>query len=86
MTSEEWVYSDSTSGFTQIEPQNGKPASEKTIVYVLQNEDYLFIAFKCYQNYNTDKVANITTRDQVDDSEDLVLLMLDTFDDKRSGL
>lgn len=81
----EWLGADSTSGFTQLEPRKGNPASEKTIVYILQNSDFLYVAFKCYQSETSSIVANITARDQIDDSEDLVMLMIDTFNDKRSG-
>jgi len=81
----EWIGSDSTAGFTQLEPQKGNPASEKTIVYILQNDAYLYIAFKCYQQDPTSIVANITTRDKLYNSDDGVLIMLDTFNDQRSG-
>jgi hypothetical protein len=82
---QEWATSDSTSGFIQLEPQKGNIASEKTIIYILQNEEYLFVAFKCYQKNPASIVANITTRDQIDKSDDAVMLLLDSFDDQRSG-
>jgi len=85
INAQEWIGSDSTTGFTQLEPQKGNPASEKTIVYILQNDDYLFVAFKCYHNNPASIVANIAARDQVDKSDDAVFLLLDTFDDQRSG-
>jgi uncharacterized protein DUF5916 len=81
----EWLDSDSTSGFTQLEPQKGNQASEKTIVYVMQNEEFLYVAFKCYQKKSATIVANITSRDKLDKSDDAVMLLLDTFDDQRSG-
>jgi len=81
----EWAIADSTFGFIQLEPEKGNPASEKTIIYVLQNEEYLFVAFRCYQKDPAHIVADITSRDQLHKSDDAVMVLLDTFDDQRSG-
>jgi len=82
---EEWTGADSSSGFIQLEPQKGQPASEKTVVYILQNRETLFIGFKCYQKNPDAVVADITRRDQLDNSDDAVLVILDTFNDQRSA-
>ena len=85
VTVQEWAIADSTFGFTQLEPEKGNPASENTIIYVLQNEKFLFIAFKCYQKDPVSIVSNITVRDQLYKSDDAVMVLLDTFNDQRSG-
>ena len=85
VTAQEWAIADSAFGFIQLEPEKGNPASENTIIYVLQNEEYLFVAFRCYQNDPASIVSNITARDQLHKSDDAVMVLLDTFDDQRSG-
>ncbi len=82
----EWTDAASTTGFTQLQPHKGAPASEKTMVFLQQNADYLFVAFQCFQDNPSKIVANISRRDQLDNSDDAVLLLLDTFNDKRSAV
>ncbi|MBN1560631.1 carbohydrate binding family 9 domain-containing protein [candidate division KSB1 bacterium] len=86
ITENEWTGVTSTTGFTQLQPHKGAPASEETIVFVQQNANYLFVAFQCVQQNSSDIVANISRRDRLDNSDDAVLLLLDTFNDKRSAV
>jgi hypothetical protein len=85
IANQEWTDSDSGSGFIQLEPHKGKSASEKTIVYIMQDEHHLYFAFKCFQIDLSTIVANVTARDQLENSDDAVLVLLDTFNDLRSG-
>ncbi len=85
VSEKEWAGSDSAIGLIQLEPEKGSPASENTIIYILQSEEYLFVAFKCFQIDPASIVANITARDQLNKSDDAVMILLDTFDDQRSG-
>ena len=85
LSASEWNSADSTSDFIQLHPQKGERSSEETIVYVSQNDEYLFIAFKCFQQNNVQVTANITTRDQLTESDDAVMILIDTFNDQRTG-
>ena len=85
INSYEWPSADSASGFVQLEPDKGTSATEKTIVYAAQNETHLFFAFKCLQKEPSTIVANITARDQLQKSDDAIMVLLDTFHDRRSG-
>ncbi len=84
-TAQVWVIADSGLGFIQLEPEKGNPASENTIVYIMQNDEHIFIAFRCYQKDPATIVANITARDQLYKSDDAVMVLPDTFDDQRTG-
>jgi hypothetical protein len=42
-----WFEADSVNNFTQAEPDEGKAPSELTTVYVLQDADNLYVAFRC---------------------------------------
>ncbi len=79
-----WEVSSPTSGFIQMEPEKGKPSSEKTMVYVAQTEDYLYIGMKCFMEMTSTVTANISARDQLEGTDDLVFIMLDTFNDLRT--
>jgi hypothetical protein len=43
-----WLQADSVSDFTQSEPDEGQPPSERTVVRVLQDRENLYVAFCCY--------------------------------------
>lgn len=72
---EVWFKADSVFAFTQQQPDNGKPASEPTTVYLLYDAHHLFVAFRC-------EVADLTrVHDRLSEEPDGVRLLLDTFDD-----
>lgn len=73
-----WQKADSAYGFTQSEPYEMKPPSELTTVYLLQDGDNLYIAYRCL--YRThEPVANLRG------NEDNVTLFLDTFCSKTTA-
>ena len=76
---------DSATNFIQLEPQKGKPASEKTIIYAVYNDQHIYFAFKCYDQEPETIVSNIQIRDNLKKSDDAVILLLDTYRDNRSG-
>jgi len=75
---------DSAVGFIQMEPNPKSPSVEKTVVYVLYDDNVLYVAFKCYQNPESIK-AKIQTRDNLSKSDDAVAFTLDTYNDQRTG-
>ena len=42
-----WLQADSITDFVQAYPDEGQPPSERTTVYVLQDRDNLYVAFRC---------------------------------------
>jgi len=74
----EWV-----DDFTQNEPYNGRPASQRTEFKVLYDEDNLFVAVKAFDTSPDSIVNRLTRRDQADG--DLVGIILDSFHDLRTG-
>ena len=77
-------FPDSATSFIQLEPQKGKAASRKTVVYFGYDSLNIYIFWKCYQP-SDEIVAKIQSRDQLSKSDDLVLLMLDTYNDNTSA-
>lgn len=42
-----WVGADSAYGFVQHAPYEKEPPTENTVVYVLQDDENLYVAFRC---------------------------------------
>ena len=81
----EWGLPDSISSFTQLEPVRGQESSRPTTVYIGQDEKNIYFAFKCYANNRSEIVGKIQRRDQVDDSDDVVVVLLDTYNDNQNA-
>lgn len=74
---EVWNLSPVISNFTQQEPLEGEPATESTYVYLLQDKENLYVAFKCYQGVKP--VLEIRGWDNA--SGDYVTIFIDTYGD-----
>jgi len=71
-----WTRADSAYGFVQQRPEAGKPASEATTVYLLYDEENIYVAFRC-------AVSDMTqVHDRLSEDADGVRLLLDTFCDR----
>ncbi len=71
-------------GFVQREPHPGAPVSQKTQVLVCYTADFIFFAFRCY-----DDPSRITAKEMARDvdlsPDDRVQIILDTFLDGRNA-
>ena len=72
------------SDFIQREPDNGKPASEKTEAWVAYDDDAIYVAAKLYDSHPELIKAELSRRDYTAVS-DKFLVFFDCFNDKRSG-
>jgi len=79
-----WAQADSITGLTQTEPREGTPASARTVVKVLADEEALTIGVRAEQP-GTPIVAYARDRDASLSNEDHVRVVLDTHLDGRSG-
>lgn len=79
-----WENASVISDFIQRQPNTGEPSSEPTIVYILYDENYLYIGMRC-----TDDPKKITANELARDvslgNDDRVQIIFDTFLDKRNG-
>jgi hypothetical protein len=69
--------------FTQNEPYNGRPASQRTAFNILFDDNNLYMAIKAYDTSPDSIVNRLTRRDQADG--DLVGIIVDSFHDLRTG-
>ena len=81
----EWDVLQPASGFIQMEPDKGQDATEITQVYASFDSSNIYVAFSCLQGNRNPITANIQTRDRVKGGDDAVILILDTYGDKRSA-
>jgi len=68
--------------FVQLTPKENGPPTEKTVAYVGYDEKNLYLAFRCFDSDAAKVRCSITSRDNIID-DDWILLMLDTFNEKR---
>ncbi|HWB25379.1 MAG TPA: carbohydrate binding family 9 domain-containing protein [Chitinophagaceae bacterium] len=83
----EWQLATPASGFIQIEPYQGQPATQSTQVRVLYNKQYLY--FGVFARDSLGKKAIRATdfkRDFNITQHDLVTLLFDGFNDKRNAM
>src|SRR6185436_778591 len=72
------------SGFTQREPQDGAPSSQRTDVYLGYDSKNLYAVFVAHDDEPESVRANLAPRENIG-NDDRVGLLVDTFDDQRTG-
>ncbi len=75
---ESWATADSAYGFVQFRPYEGTKPSERTAVYLLQDNNNLYVAFRCY-------AENTPLTRQLSGKEDKVILFLDPFFSRKTA-
>ncbi len=80
---ESWVLADSATSFVQMEPVPGDKSSESTVAWFGYDESNIYAVIKCYQSGPV--IARNQSRDALSKSDDLVALLIDTYNDNRTG-
>lgn len=80
---EAWKSGTWSDDFTQNEPYNGRPSTQRTEFDILFDDDNLYVAIKAYDTSPDSIVNRLTRRDEADG--DLVGIILDSFHDLRTG-
>lgn len=70
-------------GFTQYDPVEGSPASQRTEVYVLVDKDAVYFGVKAYDDSPSEIRATLSERDSYTFTDDYIRFVLDTFNDQR---
>lgn len=81
-----WNGLTATTGFTQVRPFEGQPASQKTEVYVGFTDEALYIGVVCYDEKPDEIVVTDSRRDSSLEDTDSFQMVLDVFDDNQNGL
>jgi hypothetical protein len=78
-----WQSGDWADGFTQNQPYNGSPETQRTKFKIVFDDDNLYLAIRAYDTSPDSIVNRLTRRDEVDG--DLVGVIFDSFHDLRTG-
>jgi hypothetical protein len=75
------------SGFIQMEPQAGQPATEKTDVWVFYDQDNVYVSFRAWDSQPDKAIVNEMRRDSNNIRQgDSVEFSFDTFRDRRNAI
>jgi len=85
LTDPVWASVKPSEGFTQVAPDEGAPASERTEVRIAYNADTLFVAVVCYDSDPSGIVVVEGRRDSELDATDSFRMVFDTFGDGQNG-
>lgn len=80
-----WAAAPAFDDFTQVEPVEGAPPSQRTLVRLLFDKDNLYVAVRCFDASPGQIRAVQLQRDSSMVSDDHVELVIDPFDDGRNG-
>jgi hypothetical protein len=72
-------------GFIQRQPKDGEPASQRTEVYLGYDDKRLYVIFVAFDSEPRKVRARLTRRENLNDEDDWVEVVLDTFRDQRRG-
>ncbi|HPG38920.1 MAG TPA: DUF5916 domain-containing protein [bacterium] len=70
--------------FTQLEPKEGEPATERTVARIAYDDEALYIGLRMYDSAPDSIVARLCRRDDGNKSDE-IFLAIDPYYDRRSG-
>jgi len=79
-----WSKAVTTSGFIQRKPNSGQPATQKTEVMIVYDDDYLYVAARLFDS-EPDKIAAQLFRRDGDGYSDWFEVMIDSYYDHRTA-
>ena len=80
-----WESAPVLTGFTQFDPVEGVPATQRTEARVLLTDDAVYFSVKAYDDVDGGVRATLGDRDSFARSDDYVRFIVDTFNDRRRG-
>ena len=84
LNEKDWQIAPADSDFVQYEPNGGQPATEKTTVQVLYDDNALYVGVRAYDS-EPDKVRGLLTRRDQESPCDFLSIGIDSYGDKRTA-
>ncbi len=81
----EWSLTEPYSTFTQQEPDEGQPATERTEIWFLMDRTNLYVAVVCHDSQPDNLVVTQSRRDANLSNTDSIQILLDTFNDGQNA-
>jgi hypothetical protein len=82
---EAWQLAGRVDDLHEIQPTEYAPASERTVVYVMYDADAIYVGARLYDRNPSEITARILRQGEQVFGDDWFSVMLDPFNDKRSG-
>jgi len=83
---EVWQHAQFTTGFTQREPNEGEPATEKTTVQIVYDDEAVYVGIMCYDSNPGKIAARLYRRDGLNEGEsDWACVYFDPHHDHQTG-
>ena len=82
---EAWAKVEPMSGFTQQEPNEGEPASERTEVRILFDRNFFYVGIIAFDSEPGQIMVTQSRRDGDLNDTDSVQILIDTFNDNQNG-
>ena len=76
----EWQTAVPSTGFTQADPEEGSPETERTVVRVLYDDNALYVGVWCFDKEPDKIVSQLTRRDRTGQS-DRISIIIDSYHD-----
>ncbi|HUN65950.1 MAG TPA: DUF5916 domain-containing protein [Bacteroidota bacterium] len=80
----EWQSAVPVTSFTQFDPDEGAPATEKTSVRILYDNDAVYVGVMCYDREPDKIVSQLTRRDRTGQS-DRISVIIDSYNDRSTA-
>ncbi len=80
-----WQRAPALDEFYQLEPHEGAPGDERTVVHVLYDENNLYVSIMAFDDEPAKITAHIKARDGAIDQDDLIRIYLDPGKTRRNG-
>lgn len=85
LTEPDWHKAAPIRQFIQFEPDDGASMTEPTEVRILYDDRHIYFGFVCTESERSELIANKMRRDEMLWDNDNVFVLLDTYNDRRSG-
>jgi hypothetical protein len=85
VTDEAWLGIEPYTTFTQQDPDEGAPASERTEVRILFDKSNVYVGIICFDSEPDKIIVNQSRRDADISETDSVIIVFDTFNDTQNG-
>ncbi|HEX2190991.1 MAG TPA: DUF5916 domain-containing protein [Longimicrobiaceae bacterium] len=80
-----WAAAEPATGFVQMRPDPGKPATERTEARVLYSGDAVYVAMRMYDSAPDSVAAQLARRDASGVYSDWAHVLIDSYHDRRTG-
>ena len=81
-----WDAIEPITDFTQYEPVNGEPATERTEVRICYDDNFLYFGVRAFDSEPDKIIARTFERDAIVDNDDSVTIAIDSLNDHRTGV